>query len=91
MRKGLAGLKIHLELENRYFDAVAELARDWHVRPSPDFKLSPGIAPFFVDLHIRGADVPPKKEGQCRVDLGRNADGSLQVSILDVHPEGFQH
>ena len=81
MRKGLAGLEIHLELEDRYFNEVAQIARDWHVRPSSDFKLNPGIAPFFVDLRVRGADLPSEKEEHCRVDLGRNADGSLQVSL----------
>ena len=84
VRQGLAGLKIHLELEDRYFQAVAELAQDWHVRPAPDFKLNPEIAPFLVDLSISGADVPPEKESLCRVDLGRNADGSMQVVPPDM-------
>ena len=81
IRKGVAGLKIHLELEDRYFEGVEQLARDWHVRPSPDFKLNPGVAPFFVDLRIRGANLPSETEEQCRVDLGRNADGSMQVPL----------
>ena len=81
MTKGLAGLKIHLELEDRYFDGIAQIAQDWHVRPSPDFKSNPGTAPFFVDLRIRGAELPSEKEEQCRVDMGRNADGSIQVCL----------
>ena len=81
LQKGAAGFKVYFDLQDRYFDGISQLACGWHVRPSPDFELNPGAAPFFVDLGIRGLELPPEKERQCRVDLGRNADGSMQVAI----------
>jgi hypothetical protein len=76
LKMGVQGLGIHLQLEDRYFDNVAELATDWHIRPSPDFD-SGGAAPFQADLRIQGGDFPA--EATSSVDLGRSADGSVQV------------
>ena len=76
VRKGLGGLKVHLHLEDEYFGRVAELASDWHVKPSPAFKVTPGVAPFYADLSVPGAEVA---EQMHTVELGRNPDGSLQV------------
>lgn len=78
VRKGLDGLKVHLQLEDRYFESVAGLASDWHVRPSRDFASSADAAPFFVDLRIPAAEVSPEKSH--RIDLYKNSDGSLLVS-----------
>jgi len=76
LKMGVQGLGIHLQLEGRYFDNVAELASDWHIRPSPDFN-SGGAAAFEADLRIQGGEFPA--EATSSVNLGRSADGSVQV------------
>ena len=61
-----------------YFDNVAELATDWHVRPSPEFASTPRAAPYFVDLRLTGTEAQP--DALQRIDLGKDIAGSLLVS-----------
>ena len=83
MRRGLQGLRVHVQLEDRYFDNVAGLASGWLIKPSPDFGGGTGAAPFVVDLRVPGADVPDMLQS---VEVGRNADGTLLVTPT-LHPD----
>lgn len=77
LRSGSAALRRQLQVEDRFFDEVAQLAGDWLIKPAPDFAFSGGAAPYQVDLVVPGTDAGSEAAS---ADLYRRHDGALQVN-----------